>query len=687
MKRKKKLYEFSNNNNKYNLFKLHKKLDKPTLTISTDTKYFFKVDDCQKFQSNIQRINNDRELNEFIKDKSDIAKRTIQYYYKYLAIGVYVQIKDNKLYQFVHIINNKFHNDWGLQVDVKKYFNNKKKYIKYFEKYDNNVNNWTANNCLVGSTLPRYYTDRRLYHIKFLLNNLCKNNKVSDCEFMFNRRDFPTIHKDYKHPYLDLIKSNKYNFPHPMLPVASFCSSPQHRDITIPNEDDVEMVTNIIFPPDCRKLYVRDEIVDNIDWNDKIKKAIWRGKATGCGVTVETNQRIQLYYLSKQNPKYVDAGITGWNVREKIDNNKLVFLNRKQLPESIRCKSSRMSLSDQLNYKYMINIDGHVSAFRLSCLLKINSVILQVESKNGYYLWYSYLLKPYVHYVPVKPDMSDLIDQIKWCQKNDAKCKIISNNATKLYNEYFTLPSLNDQMMVFMNTINYYNIQSYKEYKQNRIVPEIEKITVAKVENSYPAIIIPYRNRKQHLKEITKHFKQFFGKYKYKLYVINQNDNKLFNRGKLLNKGYCQINNEHTHCIFHDVDMLPSNELLPYYMTTKYQVIHLASPDFTDMKYKFYTFMGGVVSIRKKLYEKINGYPNNFEGWGGEDDAFMNRCIINNLTIVRPSVGYYRLLDHKPPTKQEINHKKQENIVNDLYQSNWKNSGLSNWKNSGLSNL
>ncbi len=52
-------------------------------------------------------------------------------------------------------------------------------------------------------------------------------------------------------------------------------------------------------------------------------------------------------------------------------------------------------------------------------------------------MWFSHLLKPYIHYVPVKSDLSDLIEKIQWCRDNDEKCKeefsqealkILSNN-------------------------------------------------------------------------------------------------------------------------------------------------------------------------------------------------------------------------------------------------------------------
>ncbi len=57
-------------------------------------------------------------------------------------------------------------------------------------------------------------------------------------------------------------------------------------------------------------------------------------------------------------------------------------------------------------------------------------------------MWFSHLLKPYIHYVPVKSDLSDLIEKIQWCRDNDEKCKEISQEALKFYQTYLSRESI-----------------------------------------------------------------------------------------------------------------------------------------------------------------------------------------------------------------------------------------------------
>jgi len=67
-----------------------------------------------------------------------------------------------------------------------------------------------------------------------------------------------------------------------------------------------------------------------------------------------------------------------------------------------------------------------------------------------------------------------------------------------------------------------------------------------------PTFIIPYRNRKEHLQRLAPHLLPIG-----EVVVIEQADNRPFNRGKLLNIGFAIARETMDYCIFHDVDMIP----------------------------------------------------------------------------------------------------------------------------------
>ena len=49
---------------------------------------------------------------------------------------------------------------------------------------------------------------------------------------------------------------------------------------------------------------------------------------------------------------------------------------------------------------------------------------------------------PYVHYVPVKNDQSDLIEKIDWLKANDEKAREIAENGKELFEKLYSLENM-----------------------------------------------------------------------------------------------------------------------------------------------------------------------------------------------------------------------------------------------------
>lgn len=73
--------------------------------------------------------------------------------------------------------------------------------------------------------------------------------------------------------------------------------------------------------------------------------------------------------------------------------------------------------SFSFQYKYQINIDGTVAAYRLPYLLAGNSVVLKQDSI--YYEHFYNELQPWKHYIPFKSDLSDLLEKLQWAKEHD----------------------------------------------------------------------------------------------------------------------------------------------------------------------------------------------------------------------------------------------------------------------------
>lgn len=72
-------------------------------------------------------------------------------------------------------------------------------------------------------------------------------------------------------------------------------------------------------------------------------------------------------------------------------------------------------------YKYQINLDGTVAAYRFPYLMGGNSVVLKQDSP--YYEHFYKSLEPNKHYIPFKRDLSNLREKILWAKSHDEEVK------------------------------------------------------------------------------------------------------------------------------------------------------------------------------------------------------------------------------------------------------------------------
>ena len=70
-----------------------------------------------------------------------------------------------------------------------------------------------------------------------------------------------------------------------------------------------------------------------------------------------------------------------------------------------------------LQYKYQINIDGIVAAYRLPYLLIGDAVVIKQDSE--YYEHFYHQLETYKHYTPMCHDLNDIVELVQWAIDND----------------------------------------------------------------------------------------------------------------------------------------------------------------------------------------------------------------------------------------------------------------------------
>jgi len=218
------------------------------------------------------------------------------------------------------------------------------------------------------------------------------------------------------------------------------------------------------------------------------------------------------------------------------------------------------------------------------------------------------------------------------------------------------------------------------------------------------AVAVPFRNqlplqdRDVQLNEFLPYMERFLASIpgaEAAIIIVEQSqDANQFNRGQLLNIGFRQAQEllpDMTSFITHDVDLLPSMEMRPVYANppSRGAAVHLAS---VWPKYSYDSFLGGVLSFCPDDFISVNGYPNDYWGWGLEDDQLALRMAHHKLRTLRVRVGSYVDLDPLN-LKAVLESRQKDEIRKHLPWYNkemFRRAGLSldkDWSNNGLSNL
>lgn len=383
----------------------------------------------------------------------------LKYLFFKIKFGIYVQIKSNKLTMFVPFNNQNFKNNWShlIELEPNKTWNiyNRDKARDFDSKYINweqNHSKWEIDNCVLDNRANRNYKLINASYYISMFNETLKSRKINDVEFFINHRDFPVLKNNYTQPYYHLYNDEsiplekKYQSKQ-FLPIISMSSRIGYMDIMLPTVDDWEIVNQSIHHGMCRDQYINFNNKIETNWDKKIDKVMFRGATTDCGYNSQTSARYLVHKLSqmKEIPE-LDAGITKiWFNDIKLANTSLHYPEKINVVEAI--PFVKMS-----QYKYILNIDGSVTAFRISAELAFGSVILKVDS--DYKIWYLDLLKAYIHYIPIKKDLSDLKEKIEWCKENQDKCRQIGINGRKFYLDYINKDKMMDYIQDTLNLIS-----------------------------------------------------------------------------------------------------------------------------------------------------------------------------------------------------------------------------------------
>ena len=208
-------------------------------------------------------------------------------------------------------------------------------------------------------------------------------------------------------------------------------------------------------------------------------------------------------------------------------------------------------------------------------------------------------------------------------------------------------------------------------------------------------IVIPYRNRPVQFKRFIPHLCNFFTRNSlnhqipYRAIIVEQADGKPYNGGMLKNIGFELCRDSCDYVCFHDIDFLPIQTNYGWVDRPtavriggfRYRKIPITSELGPQKNF------GGVVFIGNTHFGLVNGYANDYWGWGFEDTDLRMRLERQELEIGQRE-GNYLTLNH-PNRGSDKN-----NLMNAIGQYNfvqftnrWSTESPNRGLSSGLSDL
>ena len=208
-------------------------------------------------------------------------------------------------------------------------------------------------------------------------------------------------------------------------------------DLNLPQfswDNEVQATGVIVLPNPVFLTQYQDQVVPALEcvdrnqrpWDQLLDFAFFKGKMAGrTHVDAKHEDRLNLAHLADKNGQHLRVSITD-----------LAGVDKSRMPTAFEVDPLSEPICEQIKYKYMIVVDGDASSWlRGPLLLYSNAVPVVIETRFAPLYQNQWI--PWIHYVPVKNDQSDLIEQIKWLKENDEKAQEIARNGRELFSALY----------------------------------------------------------------------------------------------------------------------------------------------------------------------------------------------------------------------------------------------------------
>lgn len=273
--------------------------------------------------------------------------------------------------------------------------------------------------------------------IMTLMNNSNKNINCDECNCVIGDIIMNEMKKHSKHPNFNAYGKDMMSY---LFSMNKYCNKdytkkafswrwgdsteiPQYNIISKARSKEDTLTTILNLNSARHWGYVMQVPQYDIQFEDKLNATVWRGTTTGILGQYNNKDNLERYVFVKryENAENMNVGFShihdaGLNIDLKYVKNKL-------------------TISEQLKYKYIISIEGNDVASGLKWQLYSNSIVLMKRPTKVSWAMEDTLI-PYKHYVPLSDDYDNVIEQVQWCEQHQDECKNIAKQATEFINQF-----------------------------------------------------------------------------------------------------------------------------------------------------------------------------------------------------------------------------------------------------------
>ena len=254
----------------------------------------------------------------------------------------------------------------------------------------------------------------------------------------------PALQKDVYNPMVPVIRKYRYSITpsdlHKITSGGSRDNDGQQKPLQCYSSDEKRIIAGSVRNP-APKTHAIISIVSNyprhfeplnhvndadVAWEDKLNMAVYRGALTGRN---KANSKSSDVDFCVQVPR---CNLVYQHGTSSLVDAMLVPYGKKKYPLSdplngVKMFGNSMSMTEMLKYKAIVMLEGNDVSSGLKWALFSNSVVLtQAPTCTSWAM--EELLVPWVHYIPINDDLSDVEERVQWILDHDEEAKTIARN-------------------------------------------------------------------------------------------------------------------------------------------------------------------------------------------------------------------------------------------------------------------